>query len=496
MFGQIKQSCEKFPDRNAFCISNTYYTYSQLAQKISNIRYALEQKNKEQLIGVIINDDIETYASIFGILFSGSGFVPINPRNPVDRNVVIIKESGVKIILSGKTDERIDEIKTKSPVRFLFTNNLPDVEINLSLPQTYEEDNAYLFFTSGSTGVPKGVPISHKNLNSFVDAFFNLSYQIGEHDRFLQMFDLTFDLSLMSYIIPLGTGACVYTVNPDEIKYTAVYSLLEEKEITFALMVPSILSYLKPYFEDIKLEKMKYSLFCGEALHSDITKEWAACVPNALIQNVYGPTEATIFCLTYDWDRKRPNKEFNGIVCIGKPMKDMHAIIVDDNLNLLPEGEKGELCLAGNQVTAGYWNNPEKNKEAFLTCETDDKEQNFYRTGDIAFVDKDGDFMYCGRVDQQVQIQGFRVELSEIEHYVRQHTGLNNVAVIAYTNNIGNTEIHLFVENYQGAMDDITEHLKSKVPEYMLPSEITSLPAFPFNVNGKIDMKALSDKLQ
>src|SRR5262249_6798879 len=146
-------------------------------------------------------------------------------------------------------------------------------------------------------------------------------------------------LSVMSYLVPLTLGACAYTVPQNDIKYVTMYQLLEDQKITFALMVPSILSHLRPYFEDIKLEKLRYCLFCGEALYEDLTREWSACVPNARIQNVYGPTEATIFCFAYDWrPGQNQRKSPNGIVSIGKPMKRTKAMIVDDSLTPVKQG--------------------------------------------------------------------------------------------------------------------------------------------------------------
>ena len=178
------------------------------------------------------------------------------------------------------------------------------------------------------------------------------------------MFDLTFDLSIMSYFIPLTIGASVYTVPFSGIKYTNIYQLLEEHDITFALMVPSIINQLKPYFDEIKLEKMRYSLFCGEALHEDITAMWSQCIPNAQIENVYGPTEATIFCTRYTFKKKGANKSVNGILSIGKPMKNNFCFILNNADSIAKVNEKGELCLAGEQLTAGYINNEEKNQEA------------------------------------------------------------------------------------------------------------------------------------
>lgn len=492
MLDKIINSFTKHPDRNAFFIKNKYYTYSDLAGIVAGIKDKIDQlpQNSTKLIGVTTFDDIQTYSSILAILFSGNGFVPINPEYPIDRNKSIIDKSEVNIILSSNIGDNVKELDSLEGVTVINTSELEQSCKKLTLPEIPDTEIAYLLFTSGSTGVPKGVPISRADLNSFVDAFYALGYNLTTEDRCLQMFDLTFDLSVTSYITPLCEGACVYTVPPGGIKYSYVYSLLEEQELTFALMVPSIITYLRPYFKEIKLEKLRWSMFCGEALYDDIITEWAACIPNAKIQNVYGPTEATIYCLTYDWMREN-HKSFNGIVCIGKPMENMQSIIVDENFNEVSKGEKGELCLSGGQLTPGYWKNPEKNSEAFFTKNLEGQEIKFYRTGDLAFIDENDDFMFCGRIDHQVKVQGFRVELSEIEHYTREFLKGENVVAIAAQNVSGTTQIHLFLENYNGDVREIENYLKLKLPKYMVPSTFNNLPLFPLNVNGKIDRKAL-----
>jgi len=498
MLEKIKSSCKIFSGKNAFVIEGKSFTYHQFAEITSKIRFILEQEPcaSEQLIGVIESNDIETYCSIYACLFAGKTFVPLNPENPIDRNVDILNQTEIKTVLSAQSNEKISSLSDKAEVSFIYTKILPQTEVNLEIKNISENINAYILFTSGSTGVPKGVPLTRKNLFSFIDAFFALGYVVDENDKFLQMFDLTFDLSLMCYIAPLCIGASVYPVPLDGIKYTHIYNIMEEEKITFALMVPSILAYLRPYFEEINFPQVKYSLFCGEALYADISSEWQKCIPNALIQNVYGPTEATIFCLTYDLEKDSEKiKSVNGIVCIGKPMLNMDCIVVDENGKVLSAGEKGELCLTGAQLTSGYWKNPTKNKEAFFTIIIDGNEKTYYRTGDVAFQDNEGDFIYCGRIDNQVKIQGFRVELSEIEHHAREFAKQNQVAAVAYKNKIGNQQIHLFVEDYNGSFSDLDKHLKLKLPVYMLPSSISTINKFPLNSNGKVDRKSLNQLL-
>lgn len=490
MIHQLQHSFKANAARAAFYMHGTFYTYAQLAQRAYTIAEWLQQQNPQRKpVGIIAADEFDTYAGLCGILLSGAPYVPILSDYPKDRSQSIIEQAGIDIILSPiPASELKNTIAAENKV--VETAGLPAFEGEFALPQINTEHLAYILFTSGSTGKPKGVPLTHGNLSSFMDAFFALGYNITESDRFLQMFDLTFDLSVMSYLAPLLKGACVYPVPAEGMKYMSIYTLLEEQEITVSLMVPSMLSYLRPYFEDIDLPKLRHSLFCGEALYADIAAEWQQCVPNALVQNVYGPTEATIFCLTYDF--VNDIKQYNGMVCIGKPMQNVGTLVVDENNKPVAREDKGELCLSGGQVTPGYLNNPEKNAEAFFTYNN----ERYYRTGDIVYADVNGDYMYCGRVDYQVKVKGgFRVELNEVEAHARHYTQLSGVAAVAPVNAMGIAQIYLYLEGFSGDTAEVHTYLKTQMPDYMLPEQILSVEVFPLNNNGKVDRKALTNML-
>lgn len=471
-----------FPSRNAFCISGVYFTYTDLIQKTASIARALNDNSQVQ-IGLVANDDLATYASILAIWFTGKSFVPLNPTSPAARNKNIIDQVGLTTILnSNKACEQIIE-DFDSSVQFL-QQLLTDAELDNQL--------AYIFFTSGSTGIPKGVMISKKNVASFIEAFEALGYNIDETDRCLQMFDLTFDLSVMSFLVPLLKGACVYTVPKDKVKYGYIFELMEEKELTVALMVPSILNYLRPYFPEICCPKMKYSLFCGEALAVDIVEEWAKCLPNARIDNVYGPTENTIFCTCYTFKREGGNSALNGIMSIGKPMLNNLAVVFNYNNKPAQNDEIGELCLGGSQLTSGYFKNSELNMDLFFSTEYHGILTRFYRTGDLCVNKVDGNLAYSGRKDFQVKIQGFRIELSEIEFYAKKITLYNyNVLALAIKNNLNNFEIALVFEAKEFDYSVLKENLSSALPSYMVPTQYYFIKSFPLNVNGKIDRNVL-----
>lgn len=468
----VCNSIHNFPNQNAFFIDGTYYTYAHFAERISAIRGVIRSAEKdEQIWGLRFADNLNTYAAILALWMEGKAYVPLHPNWPEERVNDIIGQIGCSNIIDANDLSLLSII-----------NHQPSTDCFLE-PFTETSDNniVYVLFTSGSTGKPKGVPLTRKNLASFVQAFWNIGYELTEEDRCLQCFDLTFDLSVMSYLVPLLRGACVYTVPFDVVKYMTIVQLMMEHQLTFALMTPSTIQYLQPYFDELQFPAMRYSLFCGEALPAKTTDGWAKCLPNAVIDNVYGPTEDTIFCTCYRYVRGGSNKEHNGVLSIGKSMTSGQVAVFD-----------GELCLAGNQLTPGYWQNPEKNAEAFF-------EQDgirWYRTGDLCTIDDDGDLMFVGRKDSQVKINGFRIELGEIEYHVCEfYNKEKRVMAIAFQNDKNLTEIAMFIECQEEDTKDLISYMRSKMPAYMIPTRFIFLENFPLNKSEKVDRNALKQML-
>jgi len=488
--GVLKNVCDSIRfhgDRNAFCINEECFTYAQFGQCISKIRTALQQCNYQNTkVGLVINDDLETYASIIALWLEGNCYVPLHPGWPIERCIDICQQVELDLILDSSVQCRfnITQIINTSELQIGGGDFEPKKSVS-------DDELAYILFTSGSTGKPKGVQLSRKNLASFMDAFFDI-YPMDENDRCLQCFDLTFDLSIMSYLAPLMRGACVFTVPPDEIKYAYIGSLIEDEHLTFALMAPSTITYLKPYFDEMDCSSLKYSLFCGEALHEDITKQWSECAMNAVVDNVYGPTEDTIFCSTYRFKRNSDNKSHNGVLSIGKPMKNCGMTIFDEQGNECAVGVMGELCLSGPQLTMGYHKNEEKNKEAFFLKDG----IRWYRSGDLCYKDVDGDIMYSGRLDHQAKIQGFRVELGEIEFHAKEYLKDQNVVCIAFDNKEGLTEIAMFIESEQFDPEEMIAYMRTKMPAYMIPTRLFNVPVFPLNANDKTDKVKLKAMIQ
>jgi D-alanine--poly(phosphoribitol) ligase subunit 1 len=345
-----------------------------------------------------------------------------------------------------------------------------------------------VLFTSGSTGKPKGVKISFGNLNAFITAFLNYpGIAFGPEDRALQINDMSYDGAISSWLPALMTGACVYTVPPGEIKYLAAYKLMVEHRLTYIKMPPSTLSFLRPYFSDIRLPAVRYCMFGGEALPAGLLEEFEPCVPNAVIKNLYGPTESTIFCSVYDWnDPVRGRKSLDGTVSIGRPFGRCILEVRSLSGGSVGKGEPGELWIGGPQVSAGYWQQDELTDALFV--------DGFYRSGDRVLMDEEGDLMFLGREDMQVQIQGFRVELGEIETRARDFLGGNQVLAYDRKASAGGSEICLVVElgdqddaGWETRRSELRQFLNGALPAYMLPSEITGLKAFPRLISGKTD---------
>lgn len=478
------KSFQKHKDRNAFCIDECFYTYDQFLKRINAIRTLIAKNipENEINIGLITHDDLDTYAAIFAIWFEGKTYVPILNYAPEVRNSQILSQAGCNYIITSIPYNH------SLPGHILTTNKLTDNNNITPIVNTNENLNAYILFTSGSTGLPKGVPITLKCISSLIEAVEKEGDIINCEDKVLQMFELTFDLSVISYVHPLLNGACIFTIPDKEVKNLYIMDLLEIHKLTVLLLVPSIIILLRPYYKFINGDSVRLCSFCGEALPLDCTNEWRKCVPNARIRNYYGPTEDTVYCTFYDIDDKN-QKNYNGSVSIGRSLKSGSCIIVDSENNILPNNQKGELCLAGNQLTLGYLNNNELNLRSFFQIEG----TRYYRTGDLCYIDDDNDIMYIGRMDFQTKINGFRVELSEIEYHANKSINNQHTCIcVAYKNNLGAYEIGLAIDSTDNIdTSNILKYLNEHLPPYEIPSSIKVFNNIPLNINGKIDRKQI-----
>ena len=496
---QFIQSAEVYPGNTALVARQRTFTYTELSAISESIRLALIAQGitGARRIGVMTGDGVATYAAILAVLANGCAYVPINSKNPAAHNIEVIKEAGITALLY----ETPCALTSRAPEEYDAECKLIQVTTDAAMPTAplrlewvEEPPLAYLLFTSGSTGQPKGVPISHANLNHFMSVMLEHGiYDFGSDDRFLQMFELTFDLSVMSLFVPLSIGASCHVVPDSKIGAAAVLNTMQRDKVTVALMVPSLLLFLEPYLGRTKLPDLRLSLFCGEALPDSLVQKWHRTAANSSIENVYGPTEATIFCLRYPWDPDHsPEAAVNGVVPIGKPLPGTGALLVDEHDNIVREsGIKGQLALTGPQLSAGYWQRPDKTTEAYTIIDGQNGSLIAYRTGDLCSTDGDGDFIYHGRLDSQVKIDGHRVELGEIEHHVRQILGRANLAVVAVDKG-GRTIPVLFLEKPEINLPNLVTELKSRIPGYMAPARCCYVEKLPLNLNGKVDRRKLS----
>jgi amino acid adenylation domain-containing protein len=358
-------------------------------------------------------------------------------------------------------------------------------------PEVAPNAIAYLLFTSGSTGQPKGVMISHANMLHYLD-YVTKRYGFTSNDRVSQTFDLTFDLSAHDMFVAWDSGACLCC--PTQKQLIKPGAFINDARLTAWFSVPSTAIFMRRLGE-LKpgmYPGLRLSLFCGEPLPLEIVRRWALAAPNSVMENIYGPTELTIACTAYRWDNTRsPGECERGIVPIGQPFDGMRALIVDEELREVEEGRDGELLMTGPQLSPGYWQDGEKTRRAFVPIAG--KNGTYYRTGDHVRRPIPGKpLVYLGRIDNQIKVLGHRVELGEVEAAVRQASGLEGVVALGWPmTKSGADGIEVFLETDSLDTKALMSQLKGKLPGYMLPRNVLILPRFPLNANGKYDRKAL-----
>jgi len=481
-------SFRKNASKTAFCIDSQFYTYLEFSEYISGSQRALLNFScleKGVPVGVICRDSIETFAAIFAIWFSGHPFVPLNPLHPDPFNLEKIKLAGIQVLF--ETESKQDS--KDWPVPVLNHKHLKSDE-PLSIIQ--KQHRAYILYTSGSTGKPKGVPISPDAINAFIEGFLEIYPDLTSDDRFLQTYDLTSDAAFTGYLVPLLLGASVYTIPSGGIKYLSIVKLLQERQITWTQFTPSVLNYLRPYLRKIHFNALKHSHFGGEALPLDLVSEWAECVPNAEISNIYGPTETTITCTIHRTEiNDLSEKVHNGVISIGKPLKDVKILILDDNNQIVAQGEKGELCIGGIQVMEGYLADSGNENSIFFRPDENGNLERYYRSGDLVFEDEQGFLFFCGRKDEQLKISGYRIEPAEIEMAISRVTNGIKSKAFGFRNKSGTESMVVFLEANDISSESLKDNLRAILPAPLIPEKIICIDQFPLNSNGKIDKTRL-----
>ena len=493
------------PDSIALVIDGERWTYAELVAAAETIagQFASAAAGDEQPItAVMAQRHISSYAGILAARLAGHAYVPLNVNHPSQRNATILQSSGAQRIVCGeRARSALESILDAASLPI----GRPDIvdcgdtraEYDLRSAEAVEHwpaqvsHLAYILFTSGSTGNPKGVPIRNSELEAYLEATRPL-VNVQDGDRFSQTFELTFDLSVHDLFVCWEHGATLVVASEKELRMPAAY--IREHGITCWFSVPS-LAYQVRLQEDLQpgaFPSLRLSLFCGEALPTVVATEWAAAAPNSGVENWYGPTEATIACSRYELDGEEIDDD---TVPIGKAFSGMELLVLDKDLEPLPAGEPGELFLSGAQVASGYLNDPDKTAASFMSLPGGG--QLAYRTGDRAVLGEDGNVRFLGRVDNQVKVRGFRIELGEIEAALRSASGGLNAVAMAWP---GGAEIATSVvaalETESADVEQVQQTVSASLPDYMVPAMIFCVPAFPKNSSGKVDRKALSAQLE
>ncbi len=491
------RSVASHPHNNALFVNNRYYTYQQLWQIVIRIHQQIPPEKILQHIGIYCSEDVTTYAAILAVNLYGAAYIPLNNKFPVSRNKNMIEQCQLKLILTSVENPHLRESAGGIDIVLTGDSDTPNSQLDkidlesadaasriLIQQNNYRKVNqpiAYILFTSGSTGEPKGVPVSHINVNHFF-YFFTENYDFNSDDKFLQAFELTFDLSVFSFFMPLMVGACCYVLPSDGIKFMKTIEYLQKYNITVLSVVPTFLNYIENYLSEISLPDLRYSFFMGDALYHQLAVKWSQSIPNAEIHNFYGPTETTIDCTRYIFDEKKSAVEsVNGIVPLGKVFEEMEVLIVGENNIPI---DKGELCLSGKQVIKAYLNN--RNEDKFFVHQN----KRYYKTGDIVSINAFGNLIFYGRTDSQVKINGYRIELAEIENAVSSIVNAKCVAVCKMGANNMN-KIVVFIEKKQIDEDQLKEILCGVLPDYMIPQKFITTEKFVLNINEKVDKQNL-----
>ena len=511
-------SARRHPNKVAVVYRDESITYGRLDEITSRLAVVLRENGvkKGDRVGILINKSIPSIISIHGILKAGGVYVPLDPSAPPSRSGYMIQNCGIRCLLtSTRQAQTLPQMfpaavplevvvltdDCAAPAANLQTKTVAWADVidrgDARLPEnsTIETDLAYILYTSGSTGVPKGVMISHLNSLTFVN-WGRETFGVGSEDRLSNHAPLHFDLSIFDVFVAFGAGATVVLVPEGTSAFPIrLADWIENNGISIWYSVPSALSLMVLHgrLDRYRFSKLHTILFAGEVFPVKYLRELMGMIPHAGYFNLYGPTETNVvtYCRVPKLtpDRVKP-------IPIGEACANTEVFALTDGGTLVTQpGQEGELYARGSCVAQGYWGDMEKTRQNFVLNQTQPHfQEKAYRTGDLVTLDEEGNYIYLGRRDNMIKSRGYRIELGEVESVLYSHPQVTDAAVVALHDDVIGNRIHAFVVlNDNGAVDssELQRFCAGRIPTYMVPETIDLRRTLPQTTTGKVDKVAL-----
>jgi len=486
LHGRFLRGLALSPDRAAIRSGGRTLSYAQAHDLALNWAGNLLHACGEPpaAIGILAGKGVESYVGILAALYCGVPAVPLQPTFPVGRTRYMLGAAQVSALVTDEHGDRLlPELLQAGPLPVVRPGTARP-RYGLSEPRrSAAQDAAYILFTSGSTGRPKGVRISHANLSHYF-AELEGRYGFGPDDVFSQVFDPAFDCAIFDLFAAWGAGGTLVSVPAQA--YRGMTDFVTAAGITVWYSTPAAISVIarRGGLGATSMPTLRLSTFAGDALRAADAAAWQQAAPASILDNLYGPAETTITCTAYRWSgESSPGECVNGIVPVGRLHGGHDSIFLDEDGRESPA--EGELCLSGPQLSPGYLD-PADDQERFFLRDS----RRWYRTGDRMRRADNGDLIFLGRTDNQVQIQGWRTELAEIDHHVRRCAGVQDAVTVAAVIE-DRPELVVFYTGRPAAAADFARQLLTTLPQPMLPRHYLHLDELPLSVNRKIDRPAL-----
>jgi len=488
----LEATAERKPDKVAFSDADTSLTFGQVYDQARSVATALHRAGYyKKPVVVFMRKQPATLAAFFGAIYAGCYYVPLDDEMPRHRIELIFQTLEPGALICDETTQALAaELDYKGQVytyESLAHGQIDEAALSRIRAQQLDIDPIYIVFTSGSTGVPKGVMACHRSVIDYIEHLCDV-LKFDETTVFGNQTPLYFDAYLKEVIPTLKYGATTVLIPKQLFMFPIkLVEFLNERGINTLCWVVSALTMISSFrtFDTVKPEHLRTIAFASEVFPMKQFKRWKEALPNCRFVNLYGPTETTGICCYYEVDREFQDNE---TLPIGGPFPNTQILLLDENDKVPEVGQQGEICVRGTRLTLGYYCNPEKTAEAFVQNPLNKLyPELIYRTGDLGKLNDRGELEFAGRKDYQIKHMGHRIELGEIEVIVNMHPQVRSACCIF---DDVKKKIVLY---YTGDLElaELTEYVKSKLPRYMIPNVTRQLENLPLTPNGKIDRNLL-----